>query len=113
MQKIQSIFTKEEIERFRNDTIGCNNVNHLNNAGASLMPNVVTQSILEHIKLVSEIGGYEAAALKTKEIQQFYIPKIHFLPLTLQGNKTFFQRFFINFYSWVVAIGNTTTDLRF
>lgn len=73
MQKMQSVFSKDEIEKFRNDTIGCNNVNHLNNAGASLMPDVVTQSILEHIKLESEIGGYEASALKANEIQQFYI----------------------------------------
>lgn len=73
MQKTQSLFSKEEIEKFRNETIGCNNVNHLNNAGASLMPNVVTQSILDYIKLESEIGGYEAAALKANEIEQFYV----------------------------------------
>ena len=73
MQKIQSVFSKEEIEKFRNDTIGCNHINHLNNAGASLMPDVITQSILEHIKLESEIGGYEAATLKADEIQQFYV----------------------------------------
>ena len=73
MQKIQGVFSLEEIEKFRKATIGCENVNHLNNAGASLMPNVVTQAILEHIKLESEIGGYEAAALKANEIQDFYV----------------------------------------
>ena len=73
MQKTQSLFSKEEIEKFRDETIGCKNVNHLNNAGASLMPNVVTQSILDYIKLESEIGGYEAAALKANEIEQFYV----------------------------------------
>jgi selenocysteine lyase/cysteine desulfurase len=73
MQNTQSPFSKEEIEKFRNETIGCNNVNHLNNAGAGLMPNVVTQSILDYIKLESEIGGYEAAALQANEIQQFYV----------------------------------------
>lgn len=73
MKRLESFFSKEEIERFRNDTTGCRHVNHLNNAGASLMPDVVTQSIFEHIKLESEIGGYEAAALKANEIQQFYI----------------------------------------
>ncbi len=72
-QKIQSVFSKVEIEKFRNDTRGCNNVNHLNNAGAGLMPNVVTQSILEHIKLESEIGGYEASAVKADAIEQFYV----------------------------------------
>lgn len=73
MEEMQSVFSREEIEKFRSETTGCQNVNHLNNAGASLMPDVVTQSILDHIKLESEIGGYEAAALKEKEIQQFYV----------------------------------------
>lgn len=67
------IFTPEEIAVFRKDTIGCFKVNHLNNAGASLMPDVVTQAVIEHIKLESEIGGYEAAALKADAIQQFYV----------------------------------------
>jgi selenocysteine lyase/cysteine desulfurase len=65
-------FTEEEIAGFRNDTEGCQNVIHLNNAGASLMPNAVTQSIIRHIQLESQIGGYEASALHTEAIQQFY-----------------------------------------
>ncbi|HEX9512127.1 MAG TPA: hypothetical protein VF939_16665 [Puia sp.] len=32
------IFSDEEIGLFRKDTAGCAHVNHLNNAGASLMP---------------------------------------------------------------------------
>lgn len=72
MQTMNRIFTNEEIAAFRNDTDGCKNVIHLNNAGASLMPNVVTQSVLEHIKLESQIGGYEAAALMSDAIQQVY-----------------------------------------
>ncbi len=69
----ENIFSTEEIAAFRNDTDGCKNVIHLNNAGAGLMPNVVTQSILEHIKLESQIGGYEASALRADAIQQFYV----------------------------------------
>jgi len=69
----ENIFSDGEIAAFRNDTAGCTNVIHLNNAGASLMPNVVTQSVLEHIKLESQIGGYEASALRTDAIQQFYV----------------------------------------
>jgi selenocysteine lyase/cysteine desulfurase len=37
------------------------------------MPDVVTQAVIEHMKLESEIGGYEASALKADAIQQFYI----------------------------------------
>jgi selenocysteine lyase/cysteine desulfurase len=70
---MNNIFTKEEIMAFRNDTEGCKNVIHLNNAGSGLMPNIVTQVQLDHIKLESEIGGYEASALMASEVQNFYI----------------------------------------
>ncbi len=33
------------------------NVIHLNNAGAGLMPDIVTQAQLDHIKLEAEIGA--------------------------------------------------------
>lgn len=66
-------FTAEEIKKFRNETSGCANVIHLNNAGASLMPDVVTKAIVDHFKLEAAIGGYEASALREKEIQDFYI----------------------------------------
>ncbi|MEW6735902.1 MAG: aminotransferase class V-fold PLP-dependent enzyme [Acidobacteriota bacterium] len=67
------VFSPAEIAKFRKDTEGCSNVIHLNNAGASLMPDVVTRSILEHIELESRIGGYEASALRADAIQQFYL----------------------------------------
>jgi selenocysteine lyase/cysteine desulfurase len=65
-------FSVEEIQAFRNETEGCATVIHLNNAGASLMPNVVTQSIIDHFQLEASMGGYEAAALRAKEIKEFY-----------------------------------------
>jgi selenocysteine lyase/cysteine desulfurase len=67
-----NVFTTDEIEKFRNDTNGCRYVNHMNNAGAGLMPDVVTQSVQEHIKLESEIGGYEASAWKAQAVHEFY-----------------------------------------
>ncbi|MGY3212005.1 aminotransferase class V-fold PLP-dependent enzyme [Mucilaginibacter sp. HD30] len=68
-----SAFTAAEIQRFRNETAGTKNVIHLNNAGSGLMPDVVTQVQLDHIRLESEIGGYEAAALRASAVQNFYI----------------------------------------
>jgi selenocysteine lyase/cysteine desulfurase len=65
-------FSKEEISALRSDTEGCSHVIHLNNAGAGLMPNVVTQTILEHIQLESRMGGYEASTLRADAIRQFY-----------------------------------------
>jgi selenocysteine lyase/cysteine desulfurase len=69
---MNAIFTNEEILAFRNETNGCKNVIHLNNAGSGLMPNIVTKVQLDHIKLESEIGGYEAAAFMAKEVNNFY-----------------------------------------
>jgi len=67
-----SIFTTEEVRKFRDDTPGTQNVIHLNNAGAGLMPDAVTRAQLDHIRLESEIGGYEAADLKSDTIRAFY-----------------------------------------
>jgi selenocysteine lyase/cysteine desulfurase len=67
-----SVFSIEEIIKFRSETEGASNVIHLNNAGAGLMPNSVTKSQIDHIKLEAQIGGYEASALKAETIQQFY-----------------------------------------
>jgi selenocysteine lyase/cysteine desulfurase len=60
----KSAFTIGEIQKLRNETAGTKNVIHFNNAGSGLMPDVVTQAQLDHIKLESEIGGYEAAAVR-------------------------------------------------
>ena len=67
-----SIFTTAEVQKFRDETAGTRNVIHLNNAGSGLMPDVVTQAQLDHIRLESEIGGYEAADLKSDTIRAFY-----------------------------------------
>lgn len=67
-----SAFTTEEVQNFRSETPGTKNVIHLNNAGSGLMPDVVTQAQLDHIKLESEIGGYEASALKSDIVAAFY-----------------------------------------
>jgi selenocysteine lyase/cysteine desulfurase len=37
------------------------------------MPDVVTQSIIDHIDLEAQIGGYEAAALRAEAIREFYV----------------------------------------
>ncbi|MBL0740783.1 aminotransferase class V-fold PLP-dependent enzyme [Chryseolinea lacunae] len=69
----ESIFTDAEVAAFRKDTLGCANVVHLNNAGASLMPDEVTRAIVDHITLEAAMGGYEASAVRADAIQQFYV----------------------------------------
>lgn len=66
------LMSEVEIEVYRRQTVGCRHVNHLNNAGASLMPDVVTKAVTDHIALESEIGGYEASDLRQEVIDQFY-----------------------------------------
>jgi selenocysteine lyase/cysteine desulfurase len=62
----------ELLPRWRADTPGCSHRNHLNNAGAALMPSSVITAIREHIQLESEIGGYEAADAREREIGAVY-----------------------------------------
>ncbi len=69
---IKPAFSDQEVAAFRSDTTGCPHVIHLNNAGAGLMPDVVTRAVLDHIKLEASIGGYEAAALQRNAIKMFY-----------------------------------------
>jgi selenocysteine lyase/cysteine desulfurase len=49
-----------DVDRARADTPGCRDVVHLNNAGASLPPRVVVDTVIEHLELESRIGGYAA-----------------------------------------------------
>ena len=56
------------IDILRAQTSGCKGKIHFNNAGASLMPQPVIDSIVEHIQLEATIGGYESADLKAKEM---------------------------------------------
>jgi selenocysteine lyase/cysteine desulfurase len=50
-----------DLARARADTPGVNRVAHLNNAGASLAPQPVIDAVMDHLRLESEVGPYEAA----------------------------------------------------
>lgn len=50
-----------DLDRARSDTPGVQRVAHLNNAGAVLPPRAFTDTVVEHLRRESEIGGYEAA----------------------------------------------------
>ncbi len=58
--------------RAREDTPGCRNVLHFNNAGAALMPTPVIEALTGHIELEAAIGGYEAAARAEDRIEHTY-----------------------------------------
>src|SRR5215210_8462146 len=58
--------------RWRQDTPGCSTVIHLNNAGAALMPRVVTDAVTAHLQLENQVGGYEAAEARAPAIREAY-----------------------------------------
>jgi cysteine desulfurase / selenocysteine lyase len=60
------------IERVRDDTPGCTEVIHLNNAGAGLMPRPVLEATVGMLELEARIGGYEAAAAWDDRLERAY-----------------------------------------
>ena len=66
------MLTAEEVQTFRNDTMGIENQVHLNNAGAALMPKPVIDATQQHLYLEAIRGGYEAAAIAKPTILNFY-----------------------------------------
>jgi cysteine desulfurase / selenocysteine lyase len=61
-----------DIARARSDTPGASRVAHLNNAGAALPPAQVTDAVVAHLRLEEEMGGYEAAAAASEQVESTY-----------------------------------------
>ncbi|GIF69905.1 aminotransferase class V [Asanoa ishikariensis] len=61
-----------DVDRARRETPGCANVVHLNNAGAALPPAVVTDAVVDHLRLEARMGGYEAAAAAVASVNNVY-----------------------------------------
>ena len=66
------MITDAQLAQLRGETPACNDLIHFNNAGSSLMPDPVYQAVTEYLALERSIGGYEAADVKSKELDQFY-----------------------------------------
>ena len=61
-----------DIDRLRRDTPASRDLIHFNNAGASLIPNPVSDAVFQHLDLERRIGGYEAEAAAQADIEDFY-----------------------------------------
>src|SRR3990172_2301842 len=64
--------TGDQGTRWRGGTPGAASRVHLNNAGASLVPRPVVAAIETHLRLESELGGYEAAASAAGAVERAY-----------------------------------------
>lgn len=62
----------ETVNKARKETPGCQHCLHFNNAGASLIPQPVLDTVIEYQMLEAEKGAYEAAAIVEKKIEAFY-----------------------------------------
>lgn len=65
-------FTPAEIDHLRAMTPGTQHRVHLNNAGAALMTRGVLKTVVDHLNLETEIGGYEAKARENGRIEAVY-----------------------------------------
>lgn len=63
---------KIDVSAVRRDTPGCLEVNHLNNAGAALPPQVVTDAVLAFTAREALLGGYECAEQAAGELESTY-----------------------------------------
>lgn len=61
-----------DIDSIREDTPGCKNKAHFNNAGASLMPAPVVTAMTSYLSEESLMGGYETSDQKAAAIEGFY-----------------------------------------
>jgi selenocysteine lyase/cysteine desulfurase len=70
---VEEAETTFDPERWRRDTpaAAAGRV-HLNNAGASLMPEPVAAAVFEHLRLECQLGGYEAADAAQPAIAEAY-----------------------------------------
>ena len=61
-----------DVARARAETPGCHGLIHLNNAGASLMPQPVLDAVVQHLRDEALLGGYEAADAAVAAIEHVY-----------------------------------------
>jgi selenocysteine lyase/cysteine desulfurase len=61
-----------DIDRVRADTPAADRRIHVNNAGASLPPAIVTRATVEYLETESSEGGYETAAARADDLDRVY-----------------------------------------
>ena len=70
---------KNQLAQWRDDTPGCANCVHLNNAGAGLMPRSVLSVITSHLQREADCGGYESSDEAAQAVEQVYVNLAHLI----------------------------------
>jgi cysteine desulfurase/selenocysteine lyase len=64
--------TEQEIQQIRTETKGISNKIHFNNAGCSMSPDVVVQTVINYLHEEAHFGGYETEAKYSKQLDEVY-----------------------------------------
>src|SRR5579872_6769607 len=65
-------FSEREIQKFRSETRGTSECTHFNNAGASLPPDEVVQTVIHYLNEEASKGGYELEHQKQDQLENVY-----------------------------------------
>jgi cysteine desulfurase / selenocysteine lyase len=65
-------FSEREIQRFRSETKGTSEWIHFNNAGASLPPNQVVETVIHYLNEEAAQGGYEIEYKYREQLENVY-----------------------------------------
>jgi cysteine desulfurase / selenocysteine lyase len=61
-----------DVARARRETPGCAHAAHFNSAGAALPPQVVLDTVIDHLKAEATVGGYPAERAAAQRIEAVY-----------------------------------------
>ncbi|MDJ0925075.1 MAG: aminotransferase class V-fold PLP-dependent enzyme [Acidimicrobiia bacterium] len=61
-----------EVAKLRSETPGCAEVVHFNNAGASLPPSIVVDTVVSYLVEEARVGGYELADRRREDLAAVY-----------------------------------------
>jgi cysteine desulfurase/selenocysteine lyase len=65
-------FSPREIQKFRDETKGTSEWTHFNNAGASLPPDVVVETVIQYLSEEAGRGGYETEYKYREQLENVY-----------------------------------------
>jgi selenocysteine lyase/cysteine desulfurase len=66
------VTTSIDLERVRADVPACADIVHFNNAGSSLPPRPVVDSVVDYLRTEVRMGGYESAAAEAESLDVVY-----------------------------------------